>query len=678
MKKIFQSIFALALGLSFAQCSDYLEVSSPSNTNDTFVTSNPTETFKALSWAYAEYRGNAAAGGNYNYGDPCGSDVEYYPESNSANNIIAMLLPEIEVITAKQTQFNSLYKSLSRAARVAEIIAAKPEYQNDLASGEVTDWTQLYGEAITMRAFFYFELTRHFGDVPYGIENTTAEEYTLTSRFTIFDNLIEDLKRVEGQMWDLGSGSISNPERISRTYANALIGEIALYAGGWQTIRTDVEGLYGDVQFETQGTEANGCVYARRTNYLDYYRIAEEYFDHALGDRKGTSALITSDSRGYANNPFQLYYQAFADKTYSSESIFEIGNVIPQPGELTYSQGRPSNGGGNNAAPCKAFGAIRIIPTFYYTGFEDGDKRRDVSMTVTGSNGDGNEAILSFQPGSKLLGGISNNKWDENRMPMPYYQAQRNAGYNYPILGVANLILMQAEVKAMLGKDADALSLVNQIRRRAFGNDNHDLNSSGEQLLDDIWTERKRELIASGDIRWDMIRSGKFAERALKVRQEMKDMIAGLEANGYYTFANGKTIPNYIWTKLVEREETLTYDADPNDPTNFPGWRGQFDYSTIADLNGKVTGTAHNLAIQGLFEYIDPEGSEAKALEADGYKKVDWGITIVQYKNDIYDRNILSGIGDGTTAPRYYHPIPFEVLNQSKGNVTNGYGLPQQ
>lgn len=589
-----------------------------------------------------------------------------------------MLLPEIEVITAKQTQFNSLYKSLSRAARVAEIIAAKPEYQNDLASGEVTDWTQLYGEAITMRAFFYFELTRHFGDVPYGIENTTAEEYTLTSRFTIFDNLIEDLKRVEGQMWDLGSGSISNPERISRTYANALIGEIALYAGGWQTIRTDVEGLYGDVQFETQGTEANGCVYARRTNYLDYYRIAEEYFDHALGDRKGTSALITSDSRGYANNPFQLYYQAFADKTYSSESIFEIGNVIPQPGELTYSQGRPSNGGGNNAAPCKAFGAIRIIPTFYYTGFEDGDKRRDVSMTVTGSNGDGNEAILSFQPGSKLLGGISNNKWDENRMPMPYYQAQRNAGYNYPILGVANLILMQAEVKAMLGKDADALSLVNQIRRRAFGNNNHDLNSSGEQLLDDIWTERKRELIASGDIRWDMIRSGKFAERALKVRQEMKDMIAGLEANGYYTFANGKTIPNYIWTKLVEREETLTYDADPNDPTNFPGWRGQFDYSTIADLNGKVTGTAHNLAIQGLFEYIDPEGSEAKALEADGYKKVDWGITIVQYKNDIYDRNILSGIGDGTTAPRYYHPIPFEVLNQSKGNVTNGYGLPQQ
>ena len=43
MKKIFQSIFALMLGMSFAQCSDYLDVSSPSNTDDAFVTSSPTE-----------------------------------------------------------------------------------------------------------------------------------------------------------------------------------------------------------------------------------------------------------------------------------------------------------------------------------------------------------------------------------------------------------------------------------------------------------------------------------------------------------------------------------------------------------------------------------------------------------------------------------------------------------
>ena len=37
--------------------------------------------------------------------------------------------------------------------------------------------------------------------------------------------------------------------------------------------------------------------------------------------------------------------------------------------------------------------------------------RRDASVTVTGSKGDGNEALLSFAPGSKLDGGIAINKW---------------------------------------------------------------------------------------------------------------------------------------------------------------------------------------------------------------------------------------------------------------------------
>lgn len=64
-----------------------------------------------------------------------------------------------------------------------------------------------------------------------------------------------------------------------------------------------------------------------------------------------------------------------------------------------------SSGGSNQAAPCKSFGALRIIPSFYYGEFEAGDMRRDASVTVTGSKGDGNEALLSFTPGSKLDGG---------------------------------------------------------------------------------------------------------------------------------------------------------------------------------------------------------------------------------------------------------------------------------
>ncbi|MEL5893740.1 RagB/SusD family nutrient uptake outer membrane protein [Bacteroides sp. GD17] len=677
MKRILKSILALALCVSFAQCEDYLNVSSPSNSDDDFVTSSPAETFKTLSWIYAEYRLNAASGGNYNFED-CTSDAEYYPEYNSANNVIGMLRPNEVAIGGKQTQFNSLYNTVARAARVADIIAGKSEYQADVAAGKTSDWTQLYGEAMTMRAFFYFELVRHFGDVPYGIENAVVSDYGLTSRFEILDNMIESVKTVESLMYRLGEGGIT-AERMSRTFANALIGEMAIYAAGWQTVRTDVSGLYGDVQFEEKGTKANDCVYARRTDYKTYYQMAEQYLSAAINEQKGTLQLITSDDRGYANNPFQMHWQYIHNKKISPESLFEVGNVAPNGSEHPYSQGRPSNGGGSNAAPCKVFGAIRILPSFYYTGYEEGDKRMDASMTVTGSTGDGNEAILSFVAGSKLNGGISINKWDDNRMNPPYVAAQRNSGLNYCPSHLADVMLLLAEAKAELGDDNGALSLVNQLRERAFGDTSHNLSGlSGEALKDAVWMERKRELLGEGDVRWDMIRSGKFTERTQAVRAEMKAMIAGLETNGYYEFPNGRIISNYIWTKLVEREDPLTYDADPSDPALFPGWRGQYDYSKLDAVASKVKGTAHNLAIKGLFEYIDPEGPVAKALEAEGYTKTNWGIDIVSQKTTLYDRNVLSGLGDAGAAPRYYHPIPFETLNQSKGKVTNGYGLPQQ
>lgn len=677
MKRILKSMLAVALCVSFAQCDDYLNVSSPSNTDDDFVTSSPVETFKTLSWAYAEYRQNAASGGNYNFED-CTSDAEYYPEFNSANNIIGMLRPNEASISGKQTQFNSLYNTVARVARVANIIADKSEYQADVAAGKTSDWTQLYGEAMTMRAFFYFELVRHFGDVPYGIENSVVSDYGLTSRFEILDNMIASVKEVEPLMYRLGEGGIT-AERMSRTFANALIGEMAIYAGGWQTIRTDVDGLYGGIQFEEKGTKANDCVYARRTDYKTYYQTAEQYLSAALNEQKGTLRLLTSDDRGYANNPFQLHWQYLHNKKVSPESLFEVGNVSPNQSEHPYSQGRPSNGGNSNAAPCKVFGAIRILPSFYYMGYEDGDKRMDASMTVTGSTGDGNEAILSFNAGSRLNGGISINKWDDNRMDPPYVASSRNSGINYCPSHLADMMLLLAEAKAETGDESGALSLVNQLRERAFGDASHNLSGlSGDALKDAIWTERKRELLGEGDVRWDMIRSGKFTERTQAVRAEMKAMIAGLEANGYYEFPNGRVISNYIWTKLVEKDNPLTFDADPSDPALFPGWRGQFDYTKLDAVASKVKGTAHNLAIEGLFEYIDPNGAKAAALEADGYTKTNWGIDIVAQKNGLFDRNVLSGLGEAGAAPRYYHPIPFETLNQSKGQVTNGYGLPQQ
>lgn len=125
--------------------------------------------------------------------------------------------PENLTIDALQGSFDNLYSTLARASKIADIIAGKKQYKTDVASGKVTDWTQLFGEAITIRALCYFNLVKHYGDVPYRYENTYVDDYSLTSRFEIYDNLIASLKKIEPLMYKIGEGNIT-AERLSRTF----------------------------------------------------------------------------------------------------------------------------------------------------------------------------------------------------------------------------------------------------------------------------------------------------------------------------------------------------------------------------------------------------------------------------------------------------------------------------
>lgn len=663
----------------FLQCKDYLDVTNPGQSDNEFVMSSPEEAAKTLSWAYGEYRTNVAAGGNYNWQDPLGSDAEYMSEYPTGNNVIARLQPEASAVNNAATQYNSLNIILARASRIAQVIQDK----GVLETTETNDWTQLYGEAKTMWALCGWELVRHFGDVPFGYENQYVQDYELKSRFAIMDTLIAELQSVEGSMYKVGEGGVT-AERLNRSYVNALIGEIALHAGGWQTIRTDVPGLYGDIQFDYKGTDDGTCVYARRKDYMDYIRMAEQYLNLAVNTHNGSARLITSDDRS-VDNPFQMHWQHINSRRSSPESLYEVACAPGFGGEHPYSQGRP---GSNNGAVSvlNTFAAIRIVPSFFYNGYEDGDKRRDVSMVVTGSDAaTGREALMPLGAGTRIGGGgPAINKWDQNRGDDPLIpnNAFRSSGMNYTVMRMADAMLMLAEAKAILGTDdAGAVNLVNQIRSRAFGNSNHHIASlSGEALLDAIYEERRLELLGEGDVRWDMIRSGKFNERAVKVRQEMESMMAGLASNGYYTFASGRTISNYIWTKHVQLNPgssaaVVTQEStNPNDPARFPGWRGIFNWDAAAHANIE----AKNLAIKGLYNYIDPNGAEAAALEADGYVRTNWGITISAGTNPaMYRAAILDGVvGRENLAPRYFHPIPLTVIDQSKGKVRNGYGLP--
>jgi hypothetical protein len=698
MKKILFII--LGSMLLITSCNDeFLEVTSPSSVDQDFVFSTSDEAYKVLVGCYDIWR--EANNGLFYDVQVVGSDSECHPEPYDAQTRHipeGLYASEISIDYSNSVSaWEDFYKIANRANIIMEAIEQKEAYKKAVEENVANDWTQLYGEAAVFRAYCYQKLIRYFGDVPHFTESIYSTSQTdnvgLTSRDEIYDFQIEELKRVEPLMYRLGENGI-NAERFSRTFAQGLIGKMALHAGGYSLRRADFD--YG-IELDQLGTEKWNAIYARPADYKKYYEIAKTYLEACI-QNPGSAYLITSDERGEEfNNPFQRNFQYNMDLIVSPESLYEVGVTRAQGNsERPYAFGRPSGGGNSNDYPNKNYGQSRMYASYYYGDFDPQDMRRDVTVCVTANSGSCSEVLIDFTPGSRNKGGLANNKWDESRMADPYTDSKRSSGINWPQMRMADVVLMLAEVYAELGDEANAKNELKKVRSRAFPAeaqaekvDNYISALSGEALKEAIQQERKLEFAGEGIRRYDLIRTGEMPEKIIELRNLQKEMVEGLETNGYYTFENGNTISNYIWVKMVNvadygmsnmlTTQTTVDKDDATFPIRFPGWRGNCDLWT--DQGFLPTEGERNMAIKGLFEYIDPDSEEAAALEADGYVKTDWGSNIVAYK-DQYTTNVFKGYTDAYyesgVPPRYLFPMSSETISKSNGNITNGYGFAQE
>ncbi|WP_411029792.1 RagB/SusD family nutrient uptake outer membrane protein [Spongiimicrobium sp. 3-5] len=73
----------------------------------------------------------------------------------------------------------------------------------------------------------------------------------------------------------------------------------------------------------------------------------------------------------------------------------------------------------------------------------------------------------------------------------------------YSVIRLTELVLMKAEIEARNGQDAVAQGLVNQITARANASS---ITSTGNQLIEDIITERRKELAFEGNRLFDLKR----------------------------------------------------------------------------------------------------------------------------------------------------------------------------
>lgn len=721
MKNRFLYIALYAAGLLGAtSCSDYLETKSPSTVDADFVFSSTATAKAALEGAksamHGAYSAHIFGDGLYYAADIAGSDIMRHPEAyakqpgrhpaeafyrNGTETGAYGLTSYMKEGT--DGSYGYLFSVIGKCNAITTAFEQKDNFEEMMSQSEPTELSQLYGEAVAIRATCYRELIKYFGDVQFQSTFGVAAG-GLVSRDSIYDVCIEQLKKVEPHMYVLGScPTYANNAKnyYSRTYVDGLIGRMALEAGGYQTRRNDikrVDGKGNPLTFETLGTDNQNATYGRRSDWKNLYATAKEYFKKAI-DNAGTAVFHETDPRSedkngrVYNNPYQYFFQQLhdADATYADESIYEepftqgsTGND-PRP----YSLGRPSNGGSKVAYPCKNYGQGRINPAFYYGDFDPKDLRRDVACTVTGSTGKGTEALIPFTPGSKQsAGGISCNKFDENRQNSVWTQAQRRSGINAPYMRLSEMYLGYAEACAATGDNAEAKIYLTKVRNRAFrtadeANVEGFISKEGS-LLKAIIDERGFEFAGEGDRRFTLIRTGLLPEKIKEIKDLTRKMLDGLKTNGSYTFENGNTISAYIYTKSVDaasmkdangntmygyRLTTQCPEGKENDPVLYPSWRGQKDNWDELGLDYGTKTPKTNLAIKGLFAPVSDE--EAEELTKDGYKKVNWGKTLVDNDDEYY--KYLFYDYDYVSAPIYLWPFTPNII--ATGGFVNGYGF---
>lgn len=320
----------------------------------------------------------------------------------------------------------------------------------------------IIAEARFLRAYYHFELVKWFGGIPLKGD----ARFQLGDEKSIPRSSVEEVyASIEADLiYAVNNLSYVSPQigRANKGSAQALLGKAYLYQDKFPEAANVLEDLINNGPFNL---------------VTDYNTI----FEHS-----GENGV---------------------------ESVFEVQYTDVEGagfGCLQCSEGNVAvgfNGIRNYNGPEFDSGFSFNIPVQeVYNAFDADDLRRDVAIldinawaTTTGA---------TFTEGFEHTG-FYNRKYIARKGDLNTGDPNLTNPNNYRAIRFADVLLMAAEALNRGGiSDGRALQYVNRVRRRAFGDTNHDISSTGATLTQDIYNERRLELVGEGHRFFDLVRTG--------------------------------------------------------------------------------------------------------------------------------------------------------------------------
>lgn len=629
---------AVCSGAVFTSCEDYLDVSPESSFGVEEIFNSETETKAMLNTIYTYLTPNSLYGNNFPYAFNTNTDVEM--------NTISTYVVEIDDVqcyepasswTTLESTWNQAYKAINYCNDFLENIQGSSLFSKEVDPAEgPSEMQQMYAEVHCIRAMIYFDLMRTWGDVVYRTKpiETTDELFKVpvTDRYDIYDDLIRDLQEVEIYLKPVAELP-EGVERASLEYCQALIGQMALYRGGWTLRPGGVKG-----------------VMERPDNYLDYYRIAKTYLGKVISDNRHT---LTAESfedmwRGECN------YTALKN----GDIIFEIPMLAEASSNygyrigvnISYDQDNPghSYGGASNS--------VTYTGTYPFT-FDSRDIRRFITCYPYSYDNNLSMTFIASNKNRALCGGFTPGKWSKLYMTTPMKSSAGNTGINAIRMRYADVLLMYAEVVNELEGPSAAGEYLKQVRRRAFKPEDQaemvdryvDNLNTPEKFFEAIVNERAWEFGGEGIRKYDLARWNIYGKTIYN--QFLKFVEWGNVGNGRQP--NDGTIPMRIYWLETKDASDKVIDIE------------------IRGLDGPLEGDDVPPASQGwksidYTSYFYPYDSTVEAPQMPD-------ALVYSFRGYLTGENYMN-IDPETAVLRYLMPYPLSVIETHQGAIKQNYG----
>lgn len=467
MKKIFKTVMVFSL-VFFTACDDYIEVEPIGPDADNYF-NNEQEYESALIGAYDMLQSSfwnvllgvaasddyAAGGDSFNYDQPTIQNVNQMIHTPSDNNQLRDI-------------WNLMYAGLNRANYLLEF-----KDKTDFSGRE-----QIIAQAYFLRAYYAFELAKHFGDIPLKVETRggvnrivdqrtiIGEQYDINrvgSISSVYSLIEEDLKEAIPNLPVVQS----DVYKVTKGAAQALLGKVYLYHGTFDDDKfADAASAFSDVIGSSQYSLKTG------DDYLNLFETSAENGSESVFEIQytgvepaGWNCIICSEGS---------YFPKFCGPRSpydNSEFVTGWGFCLPSQ-EL-------------------------------YDLYDEDDARRDVTIYDLRDQQD------SYSQGRDDTG-LFNKKYIPRKADDRAGSDPLNFANNYRSIRYADVLLMAAEADAQSG-GANAETYLNQVRARAYGDNSHDYTAAEGDILEAIYSERRKELAGEGHRFFDLVRTGQAA-----------------------------------------------------------------------------------------------------------------------------------------------------------------------